>query len=58
MCVIEDPVIPDTKASLSVLYPSVILVSFKESHTMYYDCRWDKMLRWNTYVDVKISYLL
>ena len=24
MCVIEEPVIPDTKASLSVLYPCVI----------------------------------
>ena len=24
MCVIEEPVIPDTNASLSVLYPSVI----------------------------------
>ena len=33
MCVIEDPVIPDTDASLLVLHPSVILVFFKGSVT-------------------------
>ena len=33
MCIIKDPVIPDTNASLPVLYPSVILVSFKVSVT-------------------------
>ena len=33
MCVIEDPVIPDTDASLLVFHPSVILVSFKGSVT-------------------------
>ena len=33
MCVIDEPVIPDTKASLSILYPSVMLVAFKDSVT-------------------------
>ena len=33
MCVIDEPVIPDTKASLSILYPSVMLVAFNEGVT-------------------------
>ena len=37
MFVMEEQVIPDTNASLSVLYPSIILVSFKESVTHGYD---------------------
>ena len=37
MFVMEEPVIPDTNASLSVLYSSIILVSFKESITHGYD---------------------
>ena len=32
MCVIEEPVIPDTKASLSVLYPCVIFTTEPVTH--------------------------